>query len=131
MAGAPRPGAHVRTAHGTVALGLSPPPAPGRSLAGAAARCAGRRNWISGAPRGGRLLARAEAREGNLAVREPRRHDDVSLFHVHDRAPRRRRTRSQQLALRRAPRKGGFTHVNTGASQPAIKRSAATRTRLV
>ena len=57
---------------------------------------------ISGASRAGRPPPGAEAREVDLAARQPRRHDDAALLHVHARDPRRLGGRSQQLALRRA-----------------------------
>ena len=53
---------------------------------------------VPGAPRVDRHLSRAEAREGDGAVRRAGRHDDAPLLHVPGRKARRHRARSQQLA---------------------------------
>ena len=49
----------------------------------------GHRDRVSGAPRLGGRLPRAEAREGDDAVRQPGRHDDAPLLHVLRREARR------------------------------------------
>ncbi len=91
------------SARRVLALGFSPPSAPGRSLAGAATRRDPRRDRLSGVPRADRRVPRAEAREVDHAVREPRRHDDAPVLHVLRGEARRHLARPQQLPPSRAP----------------------------
>ena len=91
-----------------VALGFSPPSAPGRFLAGAATRRDPRRDRHSGVPRADRRVPRAEAREVDHAIRDPRRDDDASLLHVLRRKARRYVAHPQQLSPSRAPEPRGL-----------------------
>ena len=110
----PRGRARHGSARRAVALGFSPPSARGRSLAGAATRRDPRRDRLSGAPRADRRVPRAEAREGDDAVREPRRHDDDPLLHVLRREARRHLAHSQQLPPSRAAQSTAVTSAPSG-----------------
>ena len=100
------PGArdHGRAARGAVAVGFPSASAPGRSLEGAGPRGAPRLDRLPCAPPRQSATSSCRSSRLDLAVRRSRRHDHPAVLRVHDGAPRRRCTRPQQLALRRAAR---------------------------